>query len=66
MMPSRRAVMLLGAVFALAPLPPGTPRPGLAGRSEPADMGPDAFGPYIVSETAKFADIVRRAGVQPE
>jgi tripartite-type tricarboxylate transporter receptor subunit TctC len=33
---------------------------------EPADMGPDAFGPYIASETTKFADVVRRAGVQPE
>jgi hypothetical protein len=29
-------------------------------------MGPDAFGPYIASETTKFADVVRRAGVQPE
>jgi tripartite-type tricarboxylate transporter receptor subunit TctC len=33
---------------------------------EPSDLGPAAFGSYIVSETIKFADIVRRAGVQPE
>jgi tripartite-type tricarboxylate transporter receptor subunit TctC len=33
---------------------------------EPGELGPDAFAAYVVSETAKFADIVRRAGIQPE
>jgi tripartite-type tricarboxylate transporter receptor subunit TctC len=33
---------------------------------EPGDLSPDAFQRYIAAETARFADIVRRAGITPE
>jgi len=33
---------------------------------EPALMGPDEFGKFIVAETAKWARQIRQAGIQPE
>jgi tripartite-type tricarboxylate transporter receptor subunit TctC len=33
---------------------------------EPGELGAEAFQQYIASEQDKFADIVRRAGIQPE
>ncbi|MBV8169201.1 MAG: tripartite tricarboxylate transporter substrate binding protein, partial [Alphaproteobacteria bacterium] len=33
---------------------------------EAGELGPESFAAYIASETAKFADIVKRAGIQPE
>jgi len=32
----------------------------------PGKLGPEAFARRIVDDTAKFADIVKRAGIQPE